>query len=338
MSESSKIPPTPKLGSISLPDDHDAATKIFGGSRKRLSSLFGKASKNTMPKIGISRSMTPAPAPVTRYDYSNPGEHHHRQRASSMTNRPPIAPDPTNSHATHPRHSEQGRGGSSKVRQYPTGYPHQSTGRLSGVVPPPPIVAPGKHAGPETPKYMKATAKEVALKDESIVLSWPLVPFADRRHLKHPLVYYDVAFDPRDAVNVKDNRRTHFLALPQEDRELPVSTHCKVTEIVIDCPLVGSLVVERPEGLRCIDVFYAIYCKYQKKPRKHEMPTDKAKYQPAFEQRCNDCPGLAEYNRTQTGFLRVDLLRGKRIFEGLKRTNGRWELLFDAPPRRPSSF
>ncbi|KAJ7780197.1 hypothetical protein DFH07DRAFT_729903 [Mycena maculata] len=102
--------------------------------------------------------------------------------------------------------------------------------------------------------------------------------------------------------------------------------------MVIHCPHVGSLLVERPEGLRCIDVFYAIYCKYQKKPRSHEMPTaDKAKYQRAFEQRCNDCPGLAEYNRTKIGFLRVDLLRGKRIFGGLKRSNGRWELLFDTP-------
>ncbi|KAJ7703083.1 hypothetical protein B0H17DRAFT_86108 [Mycena rosella] len=181
---------------------------------------------------------------------------------------------------------------------------------------------------------MKATVKEVPLKDESIALSWPLLPFTERR--QHPLVYYDVAFNPRDPANIKDNRRVHFLALPEEDRELPVSTHCKLTEIVIHCPRVGSLVVERAEGLRCIDIFYAIYCKYQKKPRSHEMPTDMSKYQPAFEQRCNDCPGLAEFNRTKIGFLRVDLLKGKRIFEGLKRSNGRWELLFDAPgpPRK----
>lgn len=179
---------------------------------------------------------------------------------------------------------------------------------------------------------MKATVKEVPLKEEAIVLSWPLLRAADRP--KYPLVYYDVAFDPQDPANIKDNRKRHFLALPREDRELPVSTHCKVTEMVIDCPHVGSLVVERPEGLRCIDVFHAIYCKYQKKPRSHEMPADKSKYQRAFEQRCQDCPGLAEYNRTQVGFLRVDLLKGRRIFEGLKRTNGHWELSFDMPPGR----
>ncbi|KAJ7178417.1 hypothetical protein C8R43DRAFT_457826 [Mycena crocata] len=192
----------------------------------------------------------------------------------------------------------------------------------------------GKHAGPDTPKYMKAMVKEVALKEESIVLNWPLVPFSERRHLRQPLVYYDCAFDPREPGNIRDNRQNYFLALPQEDRELPVSTHCKLTEMVIHCPHVGSLVVERPEGLRCIDLFYAIYCKYQKRPRSHEKPavTDKAKYQLAFEQRCIDCPGLAEYNRTQVGFLRVDLLRGKRIFDGLKRSHGRWELQFDSPP------
>ncbi|KAJ7924927.1 hypothetical protein B0H13DRAFT_1168534 [Mycena leptocephala] len=209
----------------------------------------------------------------------------------------------------------------------------QSATWASGAAARPPKVAPGKHEGPDTPKYMKAKVKEVGLKEESIVLSWPLVPFTDRRHLKYPLLYYDLAFDPREVVNVKDNRMTHFLALPQEDRELPVSTHCKLTEMVIHCPHVGSLVVERPEGLRCIDVFYAIYCKYQRKPRPHEIPADRTKYQRAFEQRCEDCPGLAEYNRTKIGFLRVDLLKGKRIFEGLKRTNGRWELVIDALPR-----
>ncbi|KAJ6526140.1 hypothetical protein DFH09DRAFT_936371 [Mycena vulgaris] len=167
----------------------------------------------------------------------------------------------------------------------------------------------------------------VALKEEFIVLSWPLVPYSGRRHLKHPLLYYDVAFDPRHPANLLEKRGTHFLALSQEDRELPVSTLCKLTEIVIKCPHVGSLVVERSEGLRCIDVFYAIYCKYQKKPRAHEIPTDTGKYRAAFEQRCLDSPGLAEDN-LQIGFLRVDLLRGNRVFAGLKRSNGQWQLVF----------
>ncbi|KAJ6625522.1 hypothetical protein B0H10DRAFT_1782890 [Mycena sp. CBHHK59/15] len=105
--------------------------------------------------------------------------------------------------------------------------------------------------------------------------------------------------------------------------------------MVIDCPYVGQLVVRRPEGLRCIDVFNAIYCKYQKKPRSSEMPANMEKYLPAFEQRCRDCPGLAEFNRTKVGFLRVDLLRGKRIVEGLKRSGANWELTFDAPRGRP---
>ncbi|KAJ7072225.1 hypothetical protein C8F01DRAFT_235133 [Mycena amicta] len=194
----------------------------------------------------------------------------------------------------------------------------------------------GKHQGSQTPKYMQAVVKEVALKEESITLSWPLIPFSDRRHLKYPLVYYDVAFDPQEDVNLKDNRHMYFLALPKADRELPVSTHCKLTQMVIECPLVGSLVVERPEGLRCIDVFYAIYCKYQRKPRSHEMPSEREmrKYMPAFEQRCSDAPGLTEYNRTRIGFLRADLLRGHRIFEGLRRCNGRWELSIDHWPRR----
>jgi hypothetical protein len=177
----------------------------------------------------------------------------------------------------------------------------------------------------------KLTFVSVALKDESIVLSWPLVSYAERRNLEYPLLYFDVAFDPRELFNVKDNRTMHFLPLPPEDRDLPVSTNYKVTEITIDCPHVGSLIVERPDGLRCIDVFYAIYCKYQKKPRSHEipLPADRAEYQPAFEQRCKDSPGMESVNLNEIGFLRVDLLRGKRIFDGLKRSNGRWVLVIN---------
>ncbi|KAJ7045629.1 hypothetical protein C8F04DRAFT_1173628 [Mycena alexandri] len=323
MSQSSKMPPTPKLGSVSLPDDNDN-TKIFGGSRKRLSSFLGKAGIKTTPKIGVSRSMTPVPVPVTRYEYPQLGGYS-RPRASSMTSRPPI---PCRKHGTSQRRVLQGLP-ISRLSFSPLAYMSHSAARASGVVVRPP---PGKHEGPDTPKYMKAKVKEVALKEESVVLSWPLVPFSDRRHSKYPLLYYDVAFDPQDKGNIRDNRQTHFLALPQEDQELPVSTHCKMTEMVIHCPHVGSLVVERPEGLRCIDVFYAIYCKYQKKPRSHEMPENEAKYQAAFKQRCRDCPGLPEFNR-RAGFLRVDLLRGKRIFDGLRRSNGRWELVFDEPGR-----
>ncbi|KAJ6499188.1 hypothetical protein C8R45DRAFT_1093436 [Mycena sanguinolenta] len=333
MSESSKIPPTPKLGSISLPDDNDN-TKIFGGTRKRLSSLFGTANARS-PHAAVPRSMTPAPVPVSaRHDHPYPGRDP-RPRASSLTNKP-HPPNPisqSSSSTSYPsarsssRYPSPARGGSSKVRQHSAAYNMTQSATWASEAAARPPIPYGKHEGPDTPKYMKAKVKEVALKEESIVLSWPLVPYNDRRHSKYPLLYYDVAFDPRDVENVKDNRARHFLALPQQDRELPVSTHCKLTEIVIECPYVGSLVVERRDGLRVIDVLYAIYSKYQKKPRSHEMPEDTTKYQRAFEQRCKDCPGLAEYNRTRVGFLRVDLLRGKRIFEGLKRSNGRWELV-----------
>ncbi|KAJ7287417.1 hypothetical protein C8J57DRAFT_585423 [Mycena rebaudengoi] len=199
-----------------------------------------------------------------------------------------------------------------------------------------PPSAAGKHEGPNTPRYMKAKIKEVPLKEEAIALSWPLVRYADRKKSKHhgPLLYYDAAFDPKDVANVKDNRRVHFLPLPHDDRELPVSTHCKLTEMIIDCPHVGQLIVTNPNGLRCIDVLNAIYLKYQKKPRSGEMPADTTRYMASFAQRCEDCPGLAEFNKKQ-GFRRIDLLKGKRIFDGLKRSaSGHWELMFDAPSPR----
>ncbi|KAF7321657.1 Metallo-beta-lactamase protein [Mycena kentingensis (nom. inval.)] len=324
-SQCMSVPATPKIGPVSLPDfDPQPDVNDPKPRKRRLSSLLAKVRGGG----GSTRSTTPAPVPVTRYEYPPSGPSQ-RPRASSMTSSTDAKlKQPVN--AVAPRFSEP----SSRSK---THYRQVSAPQTTPWMPPANAYVPGKHQGPETPKYMKAVVKEVATKEESVVLSWPLVPYADRRHLKYPLVYYDLAFDPQDDMNVKDNRHTLFLALPKVDRELPVSTHCKITEMVIDCPLVGSLVVARPEGLRCLDVFFAIWQKecYQKRPHRNEMPQNLDKYKRAFEQRCIDAPGLAEYNRTVTGFLRVDLLRGRRIFEGLRRgTNGRWELSIDGVPRR----
>ncbi|KAF7315560.1 Metallo-beta-lactamase protein [Mycena indigotica] len=304
MSQCISIPPTPKIGSVSLPDPDSPDFGDGRAKRGRLSSLIAKVK---------GRSTTPAPSPVTKYEHPSLGPSQ-RPRSSSMTHKPREDLKYRASNAVAPRFSEP-TPSSSKSHHRQVSAPQSTPWAVPNAHPRPHDI--GKHQGPNTPKYMQAIVKSVPLKEESVSLSWPLVPMSERRHLPHPLLYYDVAFDPQDDMNLKDNRHILFLALPKADRELPVSTHCQITEMVIDCPLVGALVVERPEGLRCIDVFYAIYNKYQKKPRRHELPSnlEMHKYIPAFEQRCLDAPGITEYNRTRVGFLRADLLRVDNCIE-----------------------
>jgi hypothetical protein len=212
-----------------------------------------------------------------------------------------------------------------------------------------------------TPKYMKATIKEgknnvpfthhhsraesiatVPLKEEAIALSWPLVEFARRRHSRTPLLHFDVGFDPRvDEWNIRANRGGYSTPLSRNERDLSVSTHCILTRMVIRCRGLEKwpVVVEREQGLRCIDVFRAIYDTYHKPLTPAELVSLDSNYiercRPAFEQRCEDSPGLALFNQRR-GMRRVDLLRGRRIFKGLTRTSesgANWVLQFDEPQR-----
>lgn len=99
------------------------------------------------------------------------------------------------------------------------------------------------------------------------------------------------------------------------------------------------VIVRREKGLRCIDIFCAIYDTYHEVLTPSELAHIGEAYlercRPAFMVRCRDSPGLAEYN-ARRGLRRVDLLRGKRIFGRLTQTTGmgsKWILEFDDPRR-----
>ncbi|KAJ7287328.1 hypothetical protein C8J57DRAFT_1283556 [Mycena rebaudengoi] len=166
------------------------------------------------------------------------------------------------------------------------------------------------------------------LKEESVSLSWPLIKFnASQKRKIYPLVYFDVGFDPRQSENIKYRTSgLDFHSLPITDRDLPVSTHCTVTEMIIECPHIGQIVVVRQAGIRCLDVFYEIYRGYHERLGHHELPRDSQRYWPAFELRCQYGPNRD--HEVRAGFRRVDLLQGKRIFDGLTRLGANWELHF----------
>ncbi|KAF7348131.1 Metallo-beta-lactamase protein [Mycena sanguinolenta] len=166
------------------------------------------------------------------------------------------------------------------------------------------------------------------LKAEAISLSWPLVQFSARGRSSNPMLYFDVGFDPRQAINLQDNKSNRMAPMSTTDQNLPVSTHCTVTDMVIECPHIGDVIIKRPKGILCIDVFSAIYDAYRELLGDHELPEDIGRYARHFHRRCHDSPNsTAEQN---AGMRRVDLLKGKRIFDGLTRSGANWKLGFDA--------
>jgi hypothetical protein len=129
--------------------------------------------------------------------------------------------------------------------------------------------------------------------------------------------------------------------LTEEEKNLPVSTHCVVTKMIIyaDNMHRWPVIAERAEGLRCMDVFEAIYKTYAvplTPQEKNEFtPEFLRSCMPAFLQRCKDGPGLTNVNEAR-GLCRVDTLQAQRIFRGLSK-KGReiaWTLTLDTRPTR----
>ncbi|TFK71250.1 hypothetical protein BDN72DRAFT_837829 [Pluteus cervinus] len=192
----------------------------------------------------------------------------------------------------------------------------------------------------DTPKYMKAYVKQVPLKAEAVALSWPLVDYASRNRSEYPPLYFDVWFDPKGSDwGVREHRGGYSTPLPHSTWDIPVSSHCILTEMVIVSRHLEQwpVVVRKPTGLRCGDILEAIYHNYQKPLTREEQRQIGHDYlercRKAFQLRCKESPGLPAYNE-KCGLRRVDLLRGKRIFKGLTQkfdTPGQWLLEFHEP-------
>lgn len=87
--------------------------------------------------------------------------------------------------------------------------------------------------------------------------------------------------------------------------------------------------------IRVIDVFMWIYDEYAEPLTAQELieigPEYLQRCRPFFEQRCRDGPSW-QHVEEKRGILRVDLLRGRRIFKGLQPIPGQpstYELLLD---------
>lgn len=116
-----------------------------------------------------------------------------------------------------------------------------------------------------------------------------------------------------------------------------------VNWIVITCDKLSlwPIHLKQTTNLRVIDIFRAIYDTYSQPLTQEELRyfgrETIERCEAAFKQRCDDGPELACLAERK-GMLRIDLLRGRRIFKGLYADRGQvnhYKLFFDDAPRRP---
>ncbi|KAJ3769452.1 hypothetical protein FB446DRAFT_706218 [Lentinula raphanica] len=185
-------------------------------------------------------------------------------------------------------------------------------------------------ARPVVSNYRRPTPSAVPMKAEAIALNWPLRVPDDRNPRKSRIsICFDVAFDPRAPKGVTvpyDTDIAHRRDMSREDIRLPASTH------YLEEFKCWPIRVKRKEGVRCLDVYDAIYKTLQHRLTDEDVRTfGEARIQRCWNyclQRCIDSPGLSEYNK-QRGIRRVDLLRGRRFFRGLVQSGDDWILQLD---------
>jgi len=123
---------------------------------------------------------------------------------------------------------------------------------------------------------------------------------------------------------------------------MQISETAFINWIIITCDKLPRwpIQLKQATNLRVIDIFRAIYDTYAIPLTQEELiyfgKEAIGRCEPAFKQRCEDGPELACIAERK-GMLRIDLLRGRRIFKGLYPDRGNvshYKLCFDDGPRR----
>jgi hypothetical protein len=176
-------------------------------------------------------------------------------------------------------------------------------------------------------------------------LSWPLVDYEQRRSRGQPLITFDAGFNPRlEKYAVRAFKPGDYVSSPlsRQDSVMQLSQTAFVNWIVITCDKLPfwPIQIKQSTNLRVIDIFRAIYDTYAQPLTKEEYlhfgRETMERCEASFKQRCEDGPELACLAEKR-GILRIDLLRGRRIFKGLYPDRGKvghYRLFFDDAPRR----
>jgi hypothetical protein len=159
-----------------------------------------------------------------------------------------------------------------------------------------------------------------------------------------PLMYFDLGFYPFDPncknIRVKSSSGT-WRVMHRSEYGVPASPHCELTKMNIVCQGLSPwpVRVRNPNGITVKDVFLAIYDTYRIPMTANERDffydqLHSAHFLDAYKQRCQDSADAGEYGglsveyQLKRGPMRIDMLMGKRIFNGLKQTGDTdWDMM-----------
>lgn len=170
-----------------------------------------------------------------------------------------------------------------------------------------------------------------------VPLTWPLIDYALRKRDVYPLVCFDTAFNPRmENYPIRTKRGLESRPLSDEEKKMPAALGMNTKEMwIVHRDLHKWPIQVREKRIRVIDVFMAIYDEYSIPLTSQELveigPEYLERCRRSFEQRCRDGPSWRHIEEAK-GFLRIDLLRGRRIFKGIQPVAGQpatYELLLD---------
>jgi hypothetical protein len=162
---------------------------------------------------------------------------------------------------------------------------------------------------------------------------------------------FDIAFQPdpynpsgryKPGARIWDMQRRLYLPdqTVREHLEQPASSHCTVYKmhIIVSVNPEWSTVVERRRGIRCLDVFRAVYDMLQKPLTRRELgmiPPGSLRYcEDAQNARIKDTPVLEEAERRR-GILRIDSFVNYRFLQGLTQKDDVWMLDTCSPDGKP---
>ena len=175
----------------------------------------------------------------------------------------------------------------------------------------------------------------VPMKQPAFDLHWQLLPFDSRRSKR--LLRFDMAF-PVDDIVFQDRGFRTRLSDAELNKPAANGTITKMLVTFEHGPFSWEVDVKNARGIRCRDVFEAIYKTFNEQLTLEErrLVRDRPAVEEAFRLRCKLAPGLPEVERSY-GWKRVDVLLHRTVFLGLTqpKSGGDWVLHLGSLPHIP---
>ncbi|KAG9316005.1 hypothetical protein JVU11DRAFT_3666 [Chiua virens] len=187
------------------------------------------------------------------------------------------------------------------------------------------------------PNVLPRGSRLVPMKQPAFDLHWQLLPFDLRRSKR--LIRFDIAF-PVDEIAFQERGHRSKLSDSELNKPAVNGTMTKMLITFEQKPFSWEVDVKNAHGIRCRDVFEAIYKAFNEQLTLEEqrLVRDREAVKEAFRLRCKLAPGLPEVERS-LGWKRVDVLVHQTVFLGLTQPkyDGDWVLNLGALPRIPGS-